>query len=89
MRRVIEKYLEKGSIVVTDGYSSYPSAIKELGYKHHLINHTVGFVNEDGFHTNNIENLLIRLKYEYRSRGGINECKFSLFLSEFIWKKKN
>lgn len=68
---------------------SYPSAVCSFGSVHEVVNHNLGFVNENGAHTNQIENLWSHLKQEYRARGGINHNRILLFLKEFSWKKKN
>lgn len=86
---IINKYINSNSIIYTDGYPSYPAACHETGFIHVVVNHTLGFVTEDGVHTNNIENLWSHFKYEYRTRAGINKSRFDCFLNEFIWKKKN
>jgi hypothetical protein len=46
-----------GSKYTTDGYPSYPAAVSNFGSVHEVVNHSVGFVNEDGTNTNQIENL--------------------------------
>jgi hypothetical protein len=52
-----KKYILNGSVLRSDGYPSYPSAVGEFGSRHKVVNHTIGFVNEVGQHTNLIENL--------------------------------
>jgi hypothetical protein len=42
---------------VTDGYPSYPGAVRKLGSVHEVVNHFIGFVN--GTHTNYIENAVL------------------------------
>ena len=81
--------MRPGSIIVTDGYPSYPSAVTNFGSRHEVVNHSIGFMNADGAHTNQIENIWSHLKQEYRARGGINRGRIILFLKEFIWKKTN
>ncbi|KAF9763923.1 hypothetical protein NGRA_0963 [Nosema granulosis] len=87
IRELLKRRVERGTIIVTDGYPFYPSAIKSFGSVHHVVNHTRGFVNRDGMHTNLIENLWSHLKQEYRLRGGVNKDRIQLFLNEFEWKK--
>ncbi|WUR04946.1 DDE-TNP-IS1595 domain-containing protein [Vairimorpha necatrix] len=58
--------VKRGSIIITDGYPSYPSASRNFGNEHYIVNHSFGFINAEGDHTNNIENLWSHLKNEYR-----------------------
>lgn len=46
---------DKSTIIVTDGYTSYPSIAKEYAL-HEVVNHSIGeYVNDAGFTTNTIE----------------------------------
>jgi hypothetical protein len=57
--------------------------VRNFGSEHEVVNHSIGFINEDGAHTNQIENLWSHLKQEYRARGGVNHTRIELFLNEF------
>lgn len=85
---VFTRYIKKETVIITDGYPSYPAAVKKFGSIHKVVNHSIGFKNEEGFHTNGIENLWSHLKKTYRERAGINKKRIDLFLKEFEWKKK-
>jgi hypothetical protein len=61
--------------------------VRNFGNNHDVVNHSIGFINEDGAHTNQIENLRSHLKQEYRALGGFNHTRIKLFLNEFSWKK--
>ena len=78
------EHVVPGSIIVNDGYPSYPGAVAKFGSFHEVINHTVGFVNAQGAHTNQIGSLWSHLKHAYRKRGGINKGRMNFFLNE--WK---
>jgi hypothetical protein len=52
----IENVLE-GTVIKTDGHPSYPEAILGSDCIHKVVNHSEGFKNCDGDHTNFIENL--------------------------------
>ncbi|EEQ81727.1 hypothetical protein NCER_101727 [Vairimorpha ceranae BRL01] len=54
---MFKEHVAPGSIIVTDGYPSYPRTVIEFGSCHEAVNHSVGFVNAQGAHTNQIENL--------------------------------
>ena len=60
---MVEECVVPGSIIVTDGYPSYPRAVTEFGSCHEVVNHSVGFVNAQEAHTNQIENLWSHLKH--------------------------
>jgi hypothetical protein len=60
-----------GSIIVSDGYPSYPKAASQFGSIHEIVYHSVGSVNEDGAHTKQIENFWSHLKHDYRKRSGL------------------
>jgi hypothetical protein len=49
-RRINEK-----SIIVSGGHPSYPSAVRNFGSIHEVGNHSIGFKNESGVHTNQVE----------------------------------
>ncbi|KRH92137.1 putative transposable element, partial [Pseudoloma neurophilia] len=87
LKQHIEANINEGTKIVTDGYSSYPSAIDRNKYQHEIVNHSVGFINHDGEHTNNIENLWSHLKCEIRRRNGVFHSNISEFLLEFSVKK--
>lgn len=77
------------SIIKSDGYPSYPRAIANAECEHRIVNHSMGFVNNEGEHTNNIENVWSHLKTEIRSRRGVMLANMSDFAKEFVIFKKN
>lgn len=87
MLEVFIEHILPGTDIVTDGYPSYPRAVFEFGSYHEVVNHTLGFINETGGNTNQIENLRSHLKHDYRGRSGINHERIVLWLEEFSWKK--
>lgn len=51
---VIDRFIKKGSTVVSDGWSGYNN-VKD-NYRHEVVQHSLGiYVNKRGFHTNGIE----------------------------------
>ena len=56
---VIERHVLPGSIIHTDCWRAC-NRIEELGqlYEHFTVNHSVGYVTEEGVHTNTIEDKL-------------------------------
>ncbi|KAG0442089.1 hypothetical protein DMUE_0546, partial [Dictyocoela muelleri] len=63
--------LHEGTVIITDGYPSYPNAVTQFGSQHIIVPHNQVFTNSDGNHTNLFENLWSNLKAEYRIRRGI------------------
>ncbi|KAG0420676.1 hypothetical protein EQH57_0055 [Dictyocoela roeselum] len=84
---VFERNVREGSIIVSDGYPSYPSAIRIFGSEHKIVPHNIGFVNLEGYNTNLIENLWSHLKVEYKIRRGIQKENLVDFIFEFYFKK--
>jgi hypothetical protein len=67
MENLFKKYVNEGTTVKTDGHLSYPKAVKSINGKHIVVNHSTGFKNDEGFHTNLIENFWSILKYEIKN----------------------
>lgn len=72
IKKVIQKFVAKGSILVFDKWKSTVSAVQQLGFRHAPpINHSVEFRSrETGFHANDIESENHRLKHFSRIRNG-------------------
>lgn len=93
-KHLFERIIKRETIVITDGHLSYPAAVSHIQGNHIKVNHSVGFKNVEGFHTNNIENLWSLLKYEIKRRRGIKRSNLKFFLKEFqfrytFMRKKN
>jgi hypothetical protein len=84
---VISEQVQEGSILVTDGYPSYPQAAASLGMTHIIVNHSVGFTTESGDNTNSIENIWSHLKSELRMRHGVLRSEMENFVKEFCFRK--
>lgn len=57
LKMQFKKRILEGSILVTDKDPSYSSVARQLKLEQKIVNHTVGFVNADGEHTNSIKNM--------------------------------
>ena len=53
---IIQKYVLPGSTIYSDTWRPY-FCLSELGYDHHMVNHSVEFVTDAGVHTQNIEHM--------------------------------
>lgn len=87
--RVMREFIKRNSIIVTDGYPSYPPAVHDFESVHIIVNHSEGFRNNDGYTTNYIENVWSHFKTEYRSRHGLPHSQIELFIEEFVFRKKH
>ncbi|KAG0440543.1 hypothetical protein DMUE_1664 [Dictyocoela muelleri] len=89
LTKFISDHVKIGNLVITDGYTSYPKSVKNSFCSHEIVNHHKGFKNNKEYHTNNIENLWSKLKYEEKRRLRIKKSYIYLFLNEFIWRYYN
>ncbi|KCZ78579.1 hypothetical protein H311_00386 [Anncaliia algerae PRA109] len=87
LSNVLEGREDVNSIFFTDGYPSYPTIAENLSLQHHIVNHSEGFVNEDGIHTNNIEGFWSYLKLEMRRQGGVLRNNIDEWLADFTFRK--
>ena len=69
IHKVTEAFLRKIcilSILCSDWFRSYSEFANNLYLKHHIVNHSIGFVAEDRTNTNNIEGFWSHLKSSMR-----------------------
>ena len=59
-----------------------------LNFTHDVVNHTEGFANDDGYISNQAENLWRQIKKYYKERNTIRRSNINGFLVEFTWKYK-
>lgn len=78
-----------GTCLISDGHPSYPSVVENLGVDHKIVNHTLGFINDDGFHTNDIENLWSCMKSDMTRQHGMKRENIDEWLGDFIFTRKN
>lgn len=74
---MIERYVRPGSIIVSDGHSSY-KRVPKLGWDHIVVNHSVAFCDFEGNTLNNIEAYWRVLK---RSLAG-----HRMILTDNVWR---
>ncbi|XP_028414213.1 uncharacterized protein LOC114537271 [Dendronephthya gigantea] len=84
---LIERYIEKGTIIVSDCWKAYVN-LEKHGHKHRLVNHSKEFVNSEGFHTNKIEGHWRQAKCKLPCFG-VRKIAFSSHLAEFLWRYEN
>ena len=65
---LIKESIEPGTTIVSDCWKAYVNLSKH-GYIHKTVNHSVEFVNEEGFHTNKIEGYWRQMKATLPTHG--------------------
>ena len=82
---LIEKYVEKGSTVITDCWASY-QCLNDLGYKHETVDHSENFVDPStGACTNLIENRWWCIKRQLPTTHTRAKL-FDKHLMEYMWR---
>ena len=81
---LIKGWIEPGTTIVSDCWKGYVNLSKH-GYIHKTVNHSVEFVNEEGFHTNKIEGHWRQMKTKLPTHGRKKE-HYSSYLAEFKWR---
>lgn len=92
IKTVLEKYIADGSEIITDCHKSYPSALAKLSdlmnISHFAVNHSKGFTNSDGRHTNKIEALWSGMKKLIKIKSGLKPGEVDDFLVEFRFRRR-
>ena len=81
---IIKEWIEPGTTIVSDYWKAYVN-LEKHGYHHKTVNHSVEFVNEEGFHTNKIEGHWRQMKAKLPTHGRKKE-HYSSYLAEFKWR---
>ena len=81
---IIKEWIEPGTTIVSDCWKAYVN-LEKYGYHHKTVNHSVEFVNEEGFHTNKIEGHWRQMKAKLPTHGRKKE-HYSSYLAEFKWR---
>ncbi|XP_072180092.1 uncharacterized protein [Diadema setosum] len=93
---LIERHVEKGATIYTDGWRAY-SSLNDRGYRHFTVEHKSTFVQvyqdvatgeETVVHTNTIEGSWKIAKEHFRKINGTSINNFEGHLSEIIWKNR-
>lgn len=85
---VLRSIIRPGSVLHTDGYASYPEVARRLNCLHRVVNHSQGFISEDGIHTNNIEGFWSHLKGQMRAENGVKRVNIDDWLIRYTFKRK-
>ncbi|RCN50226.1 hypothetical protein ANCCAN_03643 [Ancylostoma caninum] len=83
---IIQRHVIPGDVIRTDMWKGY-SNLKNLGYIHETVNHSVNFVDPvTGVHTQRIENTWSHLKAKIRSRHRFKGELWDDHFHEVLWK---
>lgn len=86
---MIQKYVEVGSTVYTDGYAGYRS-LKDLGYEHDWVEHTTQQWTNGDVHTNSIEGFWSHFKKSVRNAHHfVSNKHIQSYLDEAVFKYNN
>jgi transposase len=89
MTRIIVDNVLPGTIVITDQWRAYASALNNMPeYNHLFINHSLNFVcpTDPNIHTQSIEGFWSQAKRFLRERHGIKQTLHVKYLLQFIWE---
>ncbi|XP_047135528.1 uncharacterized protein LOC124812680 [Hydra vulgaris] len=92
LKGFIIQHILPGSHIVLDGWVSY-AGIENIGegiYSHEVITHERHFVDpqNNDIHTQNVENMWMRLERKIRQQFGTSETLFESRLHEFVWRQR-
>ena len=87
----IEQYVEEGSRIITDKWSSYQQLETHSDYSFSSVNHTYNFVTPEDptVHTNNVECMWHHAKIKLGRQCGTSDDYFNSYLFEFMWRRRN
>jgi len=86
LKPIIERKVEKGSTVHSDGWRAY-TGIATKGYVHRLVDHgKEQYSDKRGGHINGLEGFWGYLKRKLVAKGGIRQKRLPIFLGEYVWR---
>ena len=90
LENLIKQWILPGTLIISDGWASYANIENIDGgiYQHEVILHQENFVDElyDDIHTQNIENLWMRMKMKIRRQYGTIKRLLSSYMGELMWR---
>ncbi len=82
---IIGKKVKKGSRICSDTWRAY-TGLATRGYLHRTVKHLEKEYVQGKNHINGLEGFFGYLKRKLASKGGVRRERFSLFLSEYVWR---
>ena len=88
---LIGRHILPGTHIVSDGFASYTNLAQRFNgvYTHDVVNHSIGFVNDDGFNTNMIEGTWSHLRAPFRRMRGTSRDLLQGHLDAFVWRRNH
>lgn len=78
---IILRHVKPGSTIITDDWTGY-KGLRDYGYKHKTVNHSIGYFNEYGVSTCNIDSYWATLRRVIRLYRQVATHNLWLFLAE-------
>jgi transposase-like protein len=86
---LIYKYIEPGTIIMSDCWKAYDSDwLNQLNFTHFTVNHSQNFKDPiTGAHTNSIEGTWMHVKRSL-NKNGTRKSLLASYFAEFIWRRR-
>ena len=82
---LIRTIIKPGSIIISDDWRAY-RRLKDLGYEHKIVNHSIQFRNHDGDNTNLIEGIWAHLRRSFPT-SGVKKHLVDQYLARFTYNE--
>jgi transposase-like protein len=84
---IIFQYIKPGTHIISDGWKAYNGLGTVHCYTHEVVNHSVGFVNENAEHTNTMEGSWFHAKRSLPQHG-TRKSMLGNYFAQFMWRRK-
>jgi hypothetical protein len=88
MTSSLQQVILPNSNLLSDGHASYPAVARNLQCQHRVVNHSIGFLSEDGVHTNNIECFWSHLKASMRKENGVKRINIDRWIDQYTFQRR-
>ncbi|XP_023209731.1 uncharacterized protein LOC111612724 [Centruroides sculpturatus] len=85
---ILQQFVLPGTIVVSDLWAAY-NTIRNLGYQHLTVNHSINFVDPiTNVTTNHVESIWQKAKEKNKRRYGTHRAMLDNYLAKFLWRQR-
>lgn len=90
LTNLITQHILPFTTIYSDSWRAYSNlTMLPQAYTHLMVNHQINFVNPlNGAHTQHIESLWQKYKNVAKRKFGINNRRYTDYMSEFLWRKQ-